>query len=239
MTNGPGSACAATGVTIIPARGGSKGVPRKNLREVAGRPLIAWSIADALESARAGRVWVSTEDEEIRQVARECGAEVIDRPAELAQDATTSEAVLRHALDAIAAERGGDPDFVVFLQATSPLRTGAQIDEAVARLESAGADSVMSVSPAHLFLWGERDGLAVALNHDGESRPRRQDMEPQYRENGSIYVFRPWVLRERNNRLGGRTVLYKMSEEAGIDIDSETDLALADFLLRRQAEGGT
>ena len=96
----------------------------------------------------------------------------------------------------------------------------------------------MSVSPAHLFLWGERDGLAVPLNHDGVSRPRRQDMEPQYRENGSIYVFKPWVLRERNNRLGGRTALYKMPEEAGIDIDSETDLTLADFLLRRQAEGG-
>ena len=122
----------------------------------------------------------------------------------------------------------------MFLQATCPLRTGADIDAAVALLEATGADSLVSVSPAHLFLWEERDGQAVAVNRDWRLRPRRQDMPPRYRENGSIYVFRPWVLRPGNNRLGGKIVLFKMSEEAGVDIDSETDLELADFLLRRK-----
>ena len=224
-------------VAIIPARGGSKGVPRKNIRDVAGRPLIAWSIGDCLESARVGRVYVSTEDAEIKSVARQAGAEVVDRPAELAQDATSSEAALLQSLDGIAAERGGDPELVVFLQATCPLRTGAEIDEAVALLEQTGADSLLSVSPSHAFLWAEKDGLGSSINYDWRHRPRRQDMVPQYRENGSIYVFKPWVLRQSGNRLGGRIVLYRMSEEAGVDIDSETDLQMADLLLRRKAEG--
>lgn len=233
---GPGSKPSPSVAVLIPARGGSKGVPRKNIRDVAGRPLIAWSIADGLESARVGRVYVSTEDAEIQQVARQCGAEVIARPAELAQDATSSEAALLHALDCLAAGPEGEPDLVVFLQATCPLRTGAEIDEAVALLEASGADSLLSVSPSHAFLWAEKDGAGVSLNYDWRQRPRRQDMAPQYRENGSIYVFKPWVLRQGGNRLGGKIALFKMSEEAGIDIDSETDLKLADFLLRRKTE---
>jgi N-acylneuraminate cytidylyltransferase len=126
---------------------------------------------------------------------------------------------------------------VVFLQATCPVRSGADIDAAVALLESSGADSVLSVSPAHAFLWEEREGRAVALNYDWRHRPRRQDMPPQYRENGSIYVFKPWVLRQGANRLGGRIALYRMSEEAGVDIDSELDLVLAGLLLRASTEG--
>ena len=106
----------------------------------------------------------------------------------------------------------------------------------VALLEASGADSLLSVSPSHAFLWAEKDGAGVSLNYDWRQRPRRQDMAPQYRENGSIYVFKPWVLRRGGNRLGGEIALYKMSEEAGIDIDSETDLKLADFLLRRKTE---
>lgn len=234
-TDAARSAC----VAIIPARGGSKGVPRKNVRMVAGRPLLAWSIADGLESARVGRVYVSTEDAEIKRTVLACGADVIDRPAELAQDATSSEAVLLHALESIAANGGGEPDLVVFLQATSPIRTGAEIDEAVARLEESGADSLLSVSPAHVFLWGEQEGRGVPLNHDWQHRSRRQDLPPQYRENGSIYVFKPRVLRQGGNRLGGKIVLFKMSEEAGVDIDSETDLELADFWMRRKLETRT
>jgi N-acylneuraminate cytidylyltransferase len=223
-------------IAIIPARGGSKGVPRKNVRDLAGRPLLAWSIEDARESTRVGRVFVSTEDAEIARVARTCGAEVVDRPAELARDETSSEAALLHALEVIEAG-GGEAALVVFLQATCPVRTGADIDAAIARLESAGADSLLSVSPSHAFLWREQDGLGVPVNHDYRVRLRRQDLPPQYRENGSIYVFKPWVLKRGNNRLGGRIVLFPMPEEAGIDIDSENDLEIAAAALRRQAGG--
>jgi N-acylneuraminate cytidylyltransferase len=225
-------------VAIIPARGGSKGVPRKNVRDLAGRPLLAWSIEDARESSRVDRIFVSTEDAEIRRVAERSGAEVIDRPAALARDETSSEAVLIHALEVIEAG-GGGPDLIVFLQATSPVRTGADIDAAVAQLESSGADSLLSVSPSHAFLWKEQDGLGVPVNHDYRNRMRRQDMPPQYRENGSLYVFKPWVLKQGRNRLGGRIVLYRMSEEAGIDIDSESDLEMAAAALRRPAGGRT
>ncbi len=219
-------------VVIIPARGGSKGVPRKNLRDVAGRPLLAWSLLDSFESRRATAVYVSTEDVEIRAVALAYGAKVIERPAELAGDAISSEAVLEHALAAIT-RATSEPGLIVFLQATSPIRSGADIDAAVSLLETAGADSLLSVSPSHAFLWEERNSLGVAVNYDTNLRPRRQDMPAQYRENGSIYVFKPWVLRRHHNRLGGRTVLFKMPEAAGIDIDSELDLALADWQLRR------
>lgn len=225
-------------VAIIPARGGSKGVPRKNVRELAGRPLLAWSIEDARESARVDRVFVSTEDAEIARVAGRFGAEVIDRPAELARDETSSEAALLHALEAIEAGGGGEPALVVFLQATCPVRTGVDIDAAVARLESAGADSLLSVVPSHAFLWREQDGQGVPVNHDYRVRLRRQDLPPQYRESGSIYVFKPWVLKRGNNRLGGRIVLFPMPEEAGIDIDSEHDLEIAAAALRRAAGGG-
>jgi N-acylneuraminate cytidylyltransferase len=225
-------------VAIIPARGGSKGLPRKNIRLVAGRPLLAWTIEDARESTRVDRVFVSTEDAEIARVARENGSEVIDRPADLARDETSSEAVLIHALEAIEAGGGGEPDLMVFLQATSPVRTGADIDAAVAQFESAGADSLLSVSPSHAFLWREVGGLGVPVNHDYRKRMRRQDLPPQYRENGSLYVFKPWVLKQGNNRLGGRIVLYRMSEEAGIDIDSESDLEIAAAALRRRAGDG-
>ena len=226
-------------VAIIPARGGSKGVPRKNIRVVAGRPLLAWTIEDGLESRRVDRVYVSTEDPEIKQIAEQCGAEVIGRPAALAQDETSSEAVLIHALETLAAGGRGEPDLMVFLQATSPVRTGADIDAAVEQLESSGADSLVSVSLSHAFLWREQDGLGVPVNHDYRNRLRRQDIPSQYRENGSLYVFKPWVLKQGHNRLGGRIVLFRMSETAGIDIDSEFDLTIADLALRQRAEGGS
>lgn len=222
-------------VAIIPARGGSKGVPRKNLRDVAGKPLIAWSIEDAAESKIVSEVYVTTDDSEIAQVSIRYGAKVINRPADLAMDSSTSESALRHALDEIV-KMDGEPRLVVFLQATSPLRSDRDIDAAIELLEKSDADSVLSVTPAHVFLWKEEDGKAVAINYDSMRRPRRQDMVPQYRENGSLYVFKPWVLRDLNNRLGGRIVMYKMGDEAGLDIDSELDLKIAGLLMQQETE---
>jgi CMP-N,N'-diacetyllegionaminic acid synthase len=223
-------------VAIIPARGGSKGVPRKNVRDVAGRPLLSWSVADALESALVGAVYVSTDDEEIKAVARAAGALVIDRPTSLATDTASSEDALLHALNVVAEDRGGDPRLIVFLQATCPVRSGADIDSAIALLEKHGADSLLSVSPSHDFLWREQDGLAKSVNYDWRRRPRRQEMMPSYKENGSLYVFKPWVLRQGHNRLGGLIVLFKMTEATAIDIDSEVDLAMADAWLRKHPE---
>lgn len=219
-------------VAIIPARGGSKGVPGKNLRPLAGRPLVVHSIVQALAAETVDAVYVSTDDEAIAEVSTAAGAQVIRRPAAISGDTSPSEAALQHALDVIAAE-AGEPHLMVFLQATSPLRTAADIDAAVRKLEVDGADSLLSVSPSHRFLWRLKDGYAEAINYDYRHRPRRQDMTPQYVENGSIYVFSPDVLRRFGNRLGGHVALYEMPEQAALEIDSELDFQLMEAIMKQ------
>lgn len=220
-------------VAIIPARGGSKGIPRKNIRPLAGRPLIAWTIKDALESGCVGEVHVTTDDPEIAEVARQHGADAIMRPPALATDTSSSESALLHALDQL--EWNAPPvDIVVFLQATSPIRTGRHIAEALAKFRETRADSLLSVCPAHVFLWEERDGLGVPLNYNPLHRPMRQQMR-QYRENGSLYLFTPGLLRETGCRLGGRIALYPMPEACGLDIDSEADWVEAEAQIAKEA----
>ena len=219
-------------LAIIPARGGSKGIPHKNVRELHGRPLIAWSILSARGAARLGRVVVSTDNEQIAEVARHAGAEVpFRRPAELALDTTPTEPVLLHALDELQLT-GYQPDAVVLLQPTSPIRRPGSIDAAIGLLETAGADSVVSVCENHHFFWRNRD-TPEAL-YDYRNRPRRQDIPAPsrwYRENGSIYVTRASILRRERNRLGGRIAMHVMSEEESWEIDSEADLRIVESLM--------
>jgi CMP-N,N'-diacetyllegionaminic acid synthase len=183
-----------------------------------------------LESEYVSHVFVSTDDPAISDVAREFGAEVIDRPEALARDDSSSESALLHALKLIVSTHA-EPDRVIFLQATCPIRTGKDIDHALAWFDQKQADSLLSVSPSHAILWEEQDGMAIPVAHDPYKRMRRQDMEAQFRENGSIYVLKPSVLRTFNSRFGERTVLFKMREEDGLDIDSEADLERAERAL--------
>ncbi|MCI0395813.1 MAG: acylneuraminate cytidylyltransferase family protein [Chloroflexi bacterium] len=217
---------------LIPARGGSKGIPRKNIRPLAGKPLLAHTVEQALAASQVSRVIVSTDDEEIGAVAQHYGAEVVWRPAEISGDTATSESALRHALDALAKSEGYEPDLVLFLQCTSPLRRPGDIDQAIQTLVAAGADSLLSVVPSHRFLWRvAEEGQPASLNYDYRHRPRRQDRPPEYVENGSIYLFKPWVLRQGNNRLGGKIALYVMDEWSAIDVDSPADWQLCECLL--------
>lgn len=216
---------------LILARGGSKGVLRKNIRSLDSKPLIAHSILDAKESRLIEYVYVSTDDSEIAEVARQYGAEIIQRPIELADDTASSESALIHALSEIE-QKTAPPDLIVFLQCTSPIRTGNDIDRAIAKLQTENADSLLSVSPSHRFLWEEVDGVARSINYDYHHRPRRQDMKPQYLENGSIYIFKPWVLKEFGNRLGGKISLFPMSEAASWEIDSSLDFKIAEILFK-------
>jgi N-acylneuraminate cytidylyltransferase len=174
---------------------------------------------------------VSTDDQAIAEVSRDAGASVILRPADISGDTASSESALIHAVQTLQQEQGQLPDLIVFLQCTSPLRKPDDIDLAIETLISTGADSVLSVSPSHRFLWGEKDGVAHSINYDFRARPRRQDMQPQYAENGSIYVFRPQNLLDSGNRLSGKIALYKMDEDGAIDIDSLLDMKLAEMLL--------
>lgn len=219
-------------LAIIPARGGSKGIARKNLRELHGKPLIEWSIRSALQSARVGRVVVSTDDAEIADVARRAGADVpFRRPAELALDSTPTEPVMLHALDELE-KSGYRPDGIVLLQPTSPVRRKGTIDAAIVLLEETGADSVVGVCENHHFFWRNRN--APEALYDFRHRPRRQDIPAAarwYRENGSVYVTRTPLLRRERNRLGGRIAMYVMSEEESWEIDSEADLRIVEALM--------
>ena len=226
---------------VVPARGGSKGVPRKNLRVVGGKPLLVWTLEQALAARPAMDVVVSTDDEEIAAVARAAGALVpFLRPPELARDTTPTEPVVRHA---IAAARAADaaPDAVMLLQATSPVRLPGTLSRAVTQLEATGVDSLVGVVPQAPFIWawGSGDGADAGPTaaYDVTARPRRQDLTPQtlrYRETGSLYLTRTWVYDELDNRIGGRVGLFVMDELEGIDVDTEFDLEVADRTLTQQ-----
>lgn len=222
-------------VAVIPARGGSKGVPRKNIRPIAGHPLIAHSILQAKESSLVDQVYVSTEDGEIADVARRYGAEIIPRPDSLAVDEASSESALDHALSYLT-DKNIRVKLVVFLQCTSPIRNGHDIDNAVNQLMHEDADSLLTVCRSHRFLWQQSDAGMIPINYDYRERPRRQDMTPQYIENGSIYIFKPWVLKQQNNRLGGKIAAYVMDETAGYEIDSLLDFEIVELIMNNQID---
>jgi YrbI family 3-deoxy-D-manno-octulosonate 8-phosphate phosphatase len=231
-------------VAIIPARGGSKGIPRKNIQPVAGRPLLAYTIEHALCTPEIARVIVSTDDEEIALLATECGAEVILRPSAISGDAATSESALLHVLDVLRESEGYEPELVVFLQATSPLRAPDDTTRCIETLIAEEADSLFSACPVHGFVWRrEREGAGVgvgveveggephSLSYDYRHRPRRQDAPEDLIENGSIYVFRPSVLREGGSRLGGRIAVHLMDPVNSFQVDEPADLRLMELLL--------
>lgn len=221
-------------IVIVPARGGSKGVPRKNIKTLGQKPLIVHTIEDALESKYVDRIFVTTDDLDIAEISQRHHAEVILRPAELASHTASSESALLHALNII--EMEGSPELIIFLQCTSPFRTGHDIDQAIEQLKRQEADSLLSVSPSHCFLWREENGIPAPLNYNYQNRPRRQDMNHEYIENGSIYIFKPWVLKRYKNRLGGKIALFKMGNISAIDIDSISDFNMADFLIKNIVE---
>lgn len=220
-------------VAVIPARGGSKGIPRKNLLPLCGRPLVAWSILHARHAAGVDSVWVTSDDAEILDVARQWGARPIERPAAIADDKATSESAWLHALDAI--EASGVPVArMIGMQATSPLREPADLEEALARYDAEGCDSLLSVCEIEdFFIWRvAADGRPEGVNHDPENRRRRQEIEKRYLENGSFYVFTPALLRARGNRLGGRIGMHVMAKHKMFQIDAMPDVQLCESVMR-------
>ena len=219
-------------LAIIPARGGSKGIPRKNVRPLLGKPLLVHSIDHAKSSPSVTRVIVSTDDPEIATVAREHGAEVVLRPAGISGDTAGSESALLHVLDSLREIEGYEPDLVVFLQATSPLRRPGDIQGAIETLEREEADSVFSACSAHGFVWRLHEGQLRSLTYDHRNRPRRQDIGEDLIENGSIYAFRPWVIRKHHNRLGGKVAVYRMDPFDSFQIDEPGDFERIERLAR-------
>jgi YrbI family 3-deoxy-D-manno-octulosonate 8-phosphate phosphatase len=224
-------------MAIVPARGGSKGIPRKNLRMVGGKPLIVHAIDAAAQARRVDRMAVSTDDPEIAAISRRAGAEVIMRPAEIATDTASSESALLHALDDLEAREGSVPDRIVFLQCTSPLTVAADIDGLLDRMDREGADSGLVVCPFHHFVWQATEGGAGGLNHDSRFRPRRQDRGDQYLEAGSVYAMRTDGFRTMRHRFFGRIAMHPIDAARVFEIDEPDDLDLAEqrfAMLRRR-----
>ena len=230
----PGSAAAIDpalpALALIPARGGSKGVPGKNLRPVGEVPLLARSVRAARAARCIGAVWVSSDDATIGALTESEGANWLRRPADLAGDAASSEAALLHALRSLA-EQGPLPALFVFLQCTSPFTRAEQIDAVVEQLQASDAAMAFSVTPWHGFLWGvDARGHGVGVNHDpGGPRARRQDLPPTYLETGAIYAIRTRPFLEQGSRFVAPTLPVPIDAPAP-EIDTAADLALCQQL---------
>jgi YrbI family 3-deoxy-D-manno-octulosonate 8-phosphate phosphatase len=217
-------------VSVIPARGGSKGIPRKNLKKLCGKPLVAHSITQSLSSYYVDQTVVSTEDSEIAMVSKKYGAKVLLRPKELAMDLTPTEPVLINVLEQLSKE-GVEPDYIVLLQPTSPIRRSSDIDRAIERLIDRSGDSLVSVRENRSLLW-DREGKP--LNYNYQNRPRRQDKQWELVENGSIYITKRETLLKERNRLGGNIITYIMPEWASFEIDTPFDFEIVEYIFRKK-----
>lgn len=200
---------------VIPARGGSKGIKKKNIRPIAGKPLLAWTIEAALEAKLLDRIVVSTEDAEIANVAREWGAEVIDRPEELATDTATTLSVLQDLVRKIPA------DTVVLLQCTSPVRTPGLIDRCIGKYCKSGADAVATGYMCNLFEWGTYSA-------------RRQELKEFFHDDGNVYVINVENIRNGNLFAGNRETII-VSRECTFEIDDEFDFWINELILEKRA----
>jgi len=220
-------------LVIIPARGASKGIPRKNIKPLAGRPLIGWSIDIAKKASCVDRIIVSTEDEEIASVARELGADVpFMRPAELATDDAPGMAPVLHAISQLT-----DFDWVLLLQPTSPLRSAEDIDGIWRFCQGRGSPSAVSVCEVgkHPY-WMYQCDAAQRLEPFIKGRPhvtRRQDLPPVFVLNGALYLARTEWLLERKDFIGPETLGYIMPPERSLDLDTQQDWRLAEFLIEQ------
>ncbi|WP_428526417.1 acylneuraminate cytidylyltransferase family protein [Roseibium sp.] len=219
-------------VAIIPARGGSKGIPHKNIKAFLGLPLVVHSIKAAFAAKTISNVVVSSDDEEILQIAQAHGAIPLKRPGEIAGDEASSEAALIHAISSVPA--CSEADTVVFLQCTSPLTTADEIDHVVSAFRETGADTAFSVVEKHAFLWGiSEDGSGFGINHDASKpRQRRQDRVPEYQETGAIYALKKDGFVQYGQRFFGKSVPVPIDGAVEIEIDTPRDWATLEAYAR-------
>jgi CMP-N-acetylneuraminic acid synthetase len=228
-----------TVLAVIPARGGSKGIPRKNIVPLLGKPLLAYTAEAALRARRLTRVVLSTDDLEIADTGRACGIEVpFLRPPELAADNTPMLPVVRHAVEWI--ERRGERfDAVCLLQPTSPLRGPHVIDDCIGLLERTGVDAVVSVCAVphsynpHWVYFEDETGCLRLSTGEREPIARRQDLPPAFHREGSVYVTRRDVLMQQNSLYGNRVAGYVIDETLSVNIDAPADLERAVALAGR------
>lgn len=223
-----------TFLAIIPARGGSKRLPRKNVLDLAGKPLIAWSIEAGLKSKYIDKVLVTSDDDEILEVSKIYGSDTIKRPAELASDTSTTFDAIKHAID-----NTKNYDYIVLLQPTSPLRDEKHIDEAVELLMKKYAEAMISVSEMdHSPLWSNilPDNMSMGgFLRDEVLNKRSQDLPTYYRLNGAIYICKTArLLQEKSFFIKDSIYAYAMDRESSIDIDEKIDFIIAKAILHER-----
>ena len=222
-------------VAIILARGGSKGLPGKNIRPFCGKPLLAWTI----ENCRDGGIediFVSSDSDEILEVGLQYGAKMIKRPDEISIDTSSSESGWQHGLDR-AEELLGEIDWVFAPQVTSPLREKSDVRYGIELAKTDKYDSIFSCNVIEdFFIWEDKDGSMNSVNYDWRNRKRRQDIEQRYVENGSFYLFKSEILRKFLNRLGGRIGKVEMDSWKMFEIDNSTDFRKCEALMKEFLE---
>lgn len=219
-------------LAVIAARGGSKGIPHKNLLDLCGKPLIAWTVEQARAARGVDVVAVSSDSDNILAAAEAAGAIGVRRPEDISGDLASSESAWLHALNAID-ERMGRCERIVALQATSPIRESSDIEDALATFDRDHLDSLLSVCEVEdYFNWRIGSSGPEPINYDYHNRRMRQQIEKRYLENGSFYVLIPSLLREQNNRLGGKIGFHVMDRHKMFQIDRPEDVKLCAAIMR-------
>ena len=220
-------------ICLIPARGGSKGVPGKNIKLISGKPLIAWSIEQALDSRCIDEVFVSTDCAEIKEVARQFGAKVpFMRPENISGDTATTESAVMHFIT-WASQHAVPINNLILIQATSPFRYPGQIDKAMQQFINEQADSMLTVTKTHSFIW--KNPAQPKASYDIFNRPRRQDIKTEdqlFVENGSFYITKLSIYEKFQNRLGGKVSMFEMTSEESIEIDNLLDFNIAESFMQ-------
>jgi N-acylneuraminate cytidylyltransferase len=217
---------------LIPLRGGSKSIPRKNIKDMAGKPLAYWACKAAVEAQCIERVYASTDDAEIKRIVSsfDLGVRVIDRPHEFAHDNSSTESVMLHFAEVVP-----DWDILVTLQATSPLMAGRDLDAALAQFERDGDESMLSGVRMKRFFWTPE---GESLNYDYRRRPRRQDFAGSIFENGAFYLTKRDILLREKNRLGGKIGVYEMPADALLELDEPEDWNVVERMLLARLRAG-
>jgi CMP-N,N'-diacetyllegionaminic acid synthase len=219
-------------LAVVAARGGSKGIPHKNLIDLCGKPLIAWTVLQAGAAKGVDVVAVSSDSDAILAAAEAAGAVGVRRPEAISGDLASSEAAWLHALDQIDGTMGPFTR-IVALQATSPIREASDIDNALEAFERDQLDSLLSVCEVEdYFNWRIGKDGPEAINYDYHDRRMRQQIETRYLENGSFYVLVPQLLREKKNRLGGKIGMHVMERHKMFQIDRPEDIKLCAAIMR-------
>ena len=213
-------------LSIIPARRGSKGIPLKNLVMLNRKPLLYYTVTASLKSKIINKTIVSTDNKKIGKIALKLGAEVIYRPKKLATDTTALEPVIEHVLNYLNVYQGYDPEIIVILQNTSPLRTAKHIDEALTLMKRQNYDSILSGFSIHTFLWKKSKKTIIPLDYNPKKRPNRQNIYEQLFENGAIFATKTRCFTKNNCRISGKIGFYKMPLENSYNVDSYDDLRL-------------